>query len=138
MVTALGRECEASSKDLRQTKPPARVRSCCVSFWHRHHANRNGQARKPPGFHMRRSPSRIKRRISYAIVHHNKMVTVKKRMDQQKREMMRMGKRNKEKIAASRKEGREAAVPTKPSSLMERLKQLASSISHDDRPIKRA
>jgi hypothetical protein len=66
------------------------------------------------------------------------MVTGKKRMDQQQREMMRMGKRNKEKTAASRKGGREAAVQTKPSSLMERLKQLATSVSPEDRPIKRA
>jgi hypothetical protein len=50
----------------------------------------------------------------------------------------RIGKRSKEKKADSRKGGGEAAIQAKPSSLMERLKQLATNGSPEERPMKRA
>jgi hypothetical protein len=57
-------------------------------------------------------------------------------MGQQQRD--RIGKRSKEKKADSRKRGGEAAIQAKPSSLMERLKQLATNGSPEERPMKRA
>jgi hypothetical protein len=59
-------------------------------------------------------------------------------MGQQEREMTSIGKRSKQKKADSRHRGREAAVQAKPSSLMERLRQLAANGLPEERPMKRA
>jgi hypothetical protein len=59
-------------------------------------------------------------------------------MGQQQREMTRIGKRSKEKKADPRKRGGKAAIQAKSSSLMERLKQLATNGFPEELSMKRA